>query len=292
MNNLQSTPDAYFPNLGWVFQNINRVAFSVFGIEIYWYGIFICIGVMLGIVLLLHNTKGENQDLYIDFAFWGIISGIIGARSYYLIFNDGSLRDFFGFRNGGLAIYGGIIGAVISIVIYAKVKKIKLLKFTDNYAPSLIIGQVLGRLGNFVNREAFGRATKSFFSLMYRADEVSHLKIVDGVGIYRDSAEYPLTIVNDVAYISVHPTFMYEMAWNTAMLIFFMCYRKHKRFDGEISCMYFLFYGIGRFCIESLRTDQLMIGSIPVSMLLSGILIIASLIFYVIMYKRTIKKFN
>ncbi len=274
MDKLQSLPDACFPNLGIVFQNLHRVAFTVFGFEVYWYGVFICLGVISGLSLLVYNAKSTGQDPepYIDFLFYGLISGIIGARLYYIIFFDKSLKNFFAFREGGLAIYGGILGAFIAVCVYTKIKKIPFLRYIDTYAPPLMMGQVVGRLGNFVNREAFGKAYDGLFALMYRADGVNHLKINGDVGIYRGASEYPLTFVEDVAYISVHPTFLYELSWNLMTIIIMLLSRKNKKFDGQISCIYLLFYGIGRFFIESLRTDSLMIGSFPVSMIVSAVI--------------------
>lgn len=292
MDKLQSLPDACFPNLGIAFGELDRVAFTVFGFEIYWYGIFICIGVILGLSLVSYNAKstGQSPDPYLDCAFFGIIGGIVGARIYYLIFNEHSLKKFFAFREGGLAIYGGVIGALAVAVVYTRRHKIPPLKFTDTYAPAFLLGQVVGRLGNFVNREAFGKASTGLFSLMYKASDVPFLSISGDTAIYRDHAEYPVTMVGSTAYISVHPTFLYELLWNLCVVIVMMVYRKHKKFEGEITAMYFLFYGIGRFFIESLRTDRLMIGSIPVSMLLSAVMAAVSIVFIIVMRKREKKK--
>ena len=274
MDKLKSLPDACFPNLGIAFQNIDRVAFTIFGFDIYWYGIFICLGVICGLSLVVYNAKstGQDSDPYLDFAFWGIMSGIIGARAYYVIFYDKSLAGFFAFRDGGLAIYGGVIGAFIAVVVYTRIHKLPFLKFIDTYSPALMMGQVIGRIGNFINREAFGKAYNGLFALMYKADEVSHLKIDGNVGIYRGSAQYPLTFVENIAYISVHPTFLYELSWNFMTIILMLLSRKKQKFDGQIACMYLLFYGVGRFFIESLRTDQLMIGNVPVSMIVSALI--------------------
>ncbi len=274
MDKLQSLPDACFPNLGIAVQNMQRVAFTVFGFDVYWYGVFICLGVISGLGLLVYNavSTGQDPNPYIDFLFYGLISGIIGARLYYVIFFDKSIKNFFAFREGGLAIYGGILGAFIAVCVYTKINKIPFLKYIDTYAPPLMMGQVVGRLGNFVNREAFGKAYKGLFALMYKADQVNHLRIKGDVAVYRGAAEYPLTTLQGVAYISVHPTFLYELSWNLMTIIIMLLSRKNKRFEGQIACTYLLFYGIGRFFIESLRTDQLMIGSVPVSMIVSAVI--------------------
>ena len=288
MDKLQSLPDACFPNLGIAVQNMQRVAFTIFGFDVYWYGIFICLGVICGISLLVYNAKstGQSADPYLDFAFWGIISGILGARAYYVIFFNKSLANFFAFRDGGLAIYGGVIGAFIAALVYTQIHKIPFLKFIDTYAPPLMMGQVVGRLGNFVNREAFGKAYDGFFALMYKADQVSHLKINGDIGLYRDISEYPLTYIKGVAYISVHPTFLYELSWNFMTIIIMLLSRKNKKFEGKISCLYLLFYGIGRFFIESLRTDQLMIGKVPVSMIVSAAIAVTGAVLLLIFDRK------
>ncbi len=288
MEKLQTLPDACFPNLGLVFQNLERTAVSLFGFNIYWYGVFICIAVIVGHTLLYHNAKKTNQDpdVYLDFAFWGIISGIIGARTYYLIFNEKSLKNFFAFREGGLAIYGGVIAMIIAVAVYTRIKKLNFLQFTDTYAPPLLLGQAIGRLGNFVNREAFGRSTKSFFALMYKAEEVNNLKISGDTALYLGKTQYPITWIQNTAYISVHPTFLYELSCNLCIVVFMLLYMKHKKFEGEMSALYFICYGSCRFFIESLRTDQLMIGGVPVSMLFSAIMVILSILFIVFMRKR------
>ena len=171
-----------FPNLGIHIDTLDRVAFKLFGFEIYWYGILIGLGALGGILLAVHEAKrtGQDPDTYTDFAFWGIICGVVGARLYYLIFHSGSVIDFFKIREGGLAIYGGIIGGVLSAVIYTKVKKIPFTLFADTAVTSLYVGQIFGRWGNFFNREAFGRFTNSLFALCYRLDTVPGAELTNG----------------------------------------------------------------------------------------------------------------
>lgn len=277
------TPDIYFPHLGINIDHMDRVAFNIFGFDVYKYGAIICIGVILAIIVVSKEAKRTKQDpdIYIDFTFWGILAGVIGARLYYLVFYEGSIKDFFAIRDGGLAIYGGIIAAVIAIIIYTRIKKVPLLLFTDTAAMSLLIGQILGRWGNLVNREAFGRATECVFALAYKAEQVSGLVINGNNGIYEGSATYPLHTLNNVKYIWVHPTFLYESCWNFVLLIIIFIMSRHKKFDGQLTATYFLGYGVGRFFIESLRTDQLKIGGIPVSMLVSALLAGISLTYLV-----------
>ncbi len=268
--------DIYFPHLGLKIESLNRVAINVGGFNIYWYGVFIAIGALLGVMLCLKEAKRTNQsqDLYSDFAFIGIICGICGARIYYLIFHGDSLLDFFKIRDGGLAIYGGVIGGALSAIIYSKIKKVNFFKLADTCIMSVLLGQIFGRWGNFFNREAFGRYTDSLFAMALKAEQVSGLEINGNTAIYQGHAEYPITLFNNISYIQVHPTFLYECVWNICLLSIMFIFRKHKKFDGQLLSMYFIGYGLGRFFIESLRTDQLLIFGVPVSMVVSAILVV------------------
>ncbi len=267
--------DIYFPHLGIKIESLSRIAIKIGGFNIYWYGVFIAIGALLGVSLCLKEAKRTNQsqDLYSDFAFIGIICGICGARIYYLLFHGDSLLDFFKIRDGGLAIYGGVIGGALSAIIYSKIKKVNSFKLADTCIMSVLIGQIFGRWGNFFNREAFGSYTDSLFAMALKAQQVSGLKINGDTAIYQGNAEYPVTIFNNISYIQVHPTFLYECVWNICLFIIMFIFRKHKKFDGQLLAMYFIGYGLGRFFIESLRTDQLLILGIPVSMAVSLILV-------------------
>lgn len=267
--------DIYFPHLGIKIESLSRIAIKIGGFNIYWYGVFIAIGALLGVSLCLKEAKRTNQsqDLYSDFAFIGIICGICGARIYYLLFHGDSLLDFFKIRDGGLAIYGGVIGGALAAIIYSKIKKVNFFKLADTCIMSVLIGQIFGRWGNFFNREAFGGYTDSLFAMALKAQQVSGLKINGDTAIYQGNAEYPVTIFNNISYIQVHPTFLYECVWNICLFIIMFIFRKHKKFDGQLLAMYFIGYGLGRFFIESLRTDQLLILGIPVSMAVSLILV-------------------
>lgn len=267
--------DIYFPHLGIKIESLSRIAIKIGGFNIYWYGVFIAIGALLGVSLCLKEAKRTNQsqDLYSDFAFIGIICGICGARIYYLLFHGDSLLDFFKIRDGGLAIYGGVIGGALTAIIYSKIKKVNFFKLADTCIMSVLIGQIFGRWGNFFNREAFGSYTDSLFAMALKAQQVSGLKINGDTAIYQGNAKYPVTIFNNISYIQVHPTFLYECVWNICLFIIMFIFRKHKKFDGQLLAMYFIGYGLGRFFIESLRTDQLLILGIPVSMAVSLILV-------------------
>lgn len=282
-----STPDIIFPGLNISINQLNRVAFTIFGFDIYWYGLLICIGALLGIAFATKYAKsiGISSDFVIDYAVFVILFGIVGARIYYLIFHGDSLADFFSIREGGLAIYGGIIAGTLFTIYYTRKNRVPFLKFGDVAVQGVIIGQIIGRYGNFVNREAFGGPASGFTRLLYKATEVSGLIIKDNIGIYNNT-HYPLEFINNTAYISVHPTFLYESVWNLLVLIFIICFRKHKKFNGQIACIYFILYGFGRFLIEAMRTDQLMIMNIPVSMLLSAIIVLFWLIFMLYKLKK------
>ena len=273
--------DIYFPHLGISIDSLSRVAFKIGSFNIYWYGIFIALGALLGIILCLNEAKrtGQSQDIYSDFAFIAIICGICGARIYYLIFHGDSILDFFKFRDGGLAIYGGVIGGILAALVYCKIKNINFFKLADTCVMSVLIGQIFGRWGNFFNTEAFGRYTDSLFAMALRADQVDGLKITGDTALYQGHAEYPVTVFDGINYIQVHPTFLYECLWNICLFIILFYFRKHKKFEGQLMAMYFIGYGFGRFLIESLRTDQLLILGIPVSMLVSAFLVVIGIVF-------------
>jgi phosphatidylglycerol:prolipoprotein diacylglycerol transferase len=275
------TPEIWFPNLGIKIQHLDRVALSVFGIEIYWYAIIIVSGMILAFMLAQHEAKrtGQDPDMYWDFGIIAIFISVICARIYYVVFAWDMYKDnlikVFAVREGGLAIYGGVIGGIITGMVFCKIKKIKLGVLADVGGPSLILGQAIGRWGNFINREAFGGYTDSLFALRYKIDQVSNIS---------QSVFDKKILYNGVEYIQVQPTFLYESLWNLAVFAFLMWYKKSKKFDGEVFLLYLLGYSLGRVWIEGLRTDQLIIGTtgIAVSQLLSELLIIVSIVLLVV----------
>lgn len=276
-------PEIWFPNLGIKIQHLSRVAITIFNIDIYWYAIIIVTGILCGLLLAQHEAKRTNQnpDIYWDFTIIAIFVSVICARFYYVIFSWDSYKNnlikIFAIREGGLAIYGGIIGGAITAIIFCKLRNIKLGVLADVAAPSLLLGQIIGRWGNFVNREAFGGYTDSLFALRYKLEQVSNVppSVFDKKILY-----------NGVEYIQVQPTFLYESLWNLIIFILLMLYKRNKKFDGEIFILYLFGYSLGRVWIEGLRTDQLMLGStsIAVSQLLSAILIVITII--LLIYKR------
>ncbi len=275
--------EAWFVHMGLKIKTLDRVAFTFFHIDVYWYGMIIGLGLICGLLFALREAKrtGQEQDLYLDYAFIAIIASIIGARVYYVIFSWDYYQQnplkIFAIREGGLAIYGGVLTAIACAWIYCKVKRIRFFLFADTAILGLIIGQAIGRWGNFVNREAFGGYTDSLLALRYVKDQV--------VSIPASVLDKQI-LVDGVSYIQVHPTFLYESLWNIGLFVALNAYKGRKKFEGEIFFLYLLGYGFGRFFIERLRTDQLLIGhtDIPVSCLLSAILVVTAI--FCIAYKR------
>lgn len=259
-----------FPHLGIALENLKN-SFSVFGIDVAYYGVIIGIGMLTAMLLAFHDAKvsGQKVDDYLDLALFGIIFGIAGARIYYVIFEwdyyKNNLDEIFNLRKGGLAIYGGIITGVIVCVILAKIKKLSLWKMTDTGAIGLITGQMIGRWGNFFNREAYGGDTNSLFAMRININDPNVSVIVQN----------NVTVVND-SYIQVHPTFLYESFWCLCILILLQLFKRKKKFEGEVFLWYITAYAAGRFFIEGLRKDQLLIGNtnIAVSQLLSAVLFV------------------
>ena len=278
-------PEIWFPNLGIEIDHLSRTAFTVFGQDIYWYGIFIGLGVILGVLLALHEAKrtGQNPDTYLDFIIYAMIIAIIGARLYYVIFSwdfySQHPEKIFAIRKGGLAIYGGIIGGVLTAIVYSHLKKKGFWVMADTMAPSLILGQMLGRWGNFFNKEAFGGFTDNLFAMRYQLSQVHASDVTPDI-------LQNLVTVNGVDYIQVHPTFLYESMWSLCVFIILLILQRKKKFDGQVCATYFFGYALGRVWIEGLRTDQLCIGNVPVSQALSAVLIIASVVLYVYCKKK------
>mgnify|MGYP000614120805 FL=1 len=265
-----------FPNLGIYLKNVGK-SIDLFGIEIAYYGIIIGTAILLGFWIAAREAKrtGQNPENYLDMGIIGVIAGIVGARLYYVIFSwdmyKDNLLDIFNLREGGLAIYGGVIAAVISVLVLAKVKHLSAPQIFDTIAMALLNGQMLGRWGNFFNREAFGGYTDSLFAMRLPVDAVRPGDITE---LMRENMQR----IDGVSYIQVHPTFLYESLWCMVLLIILFAYRKHKKYEGELFLMYLFGYGLGRFWIEGLRTDQLLLPGvgIAVSQLLAGAIVVGT----------------
>lgn len=246
-----------FPNLGIYLKNVGK-SIDLFGIEIAYYGIIIGTAILLGFWIAAREAKrtGQNPENYLDMGIIGVIAGIVGARLYYVIFSwdmyKDNLLDIFNLREGGLAIYGGVIAAVISVLVLAKVKHLSAPQIFDTIAMALLNGQMLGRWGNFFNREAFGGYTDSLFAMRLPLDAVRSSDVTEQMRRHIER-------IDGVSYIQVHPTFLYESLWCMVLLIILFAYRKHKKYEGELFLMYLFGYGLGRFWIEGLRTDQLLL---------------------------------
>lgn len=277
-----------FPNLGFTLEHVGN-SIQLFGIEIAYYGIIIGIGMILGVSLIQYLAKksGQNEDMYFDMCLITLVCAVVGARLYYVVFSWEDYKDnfleIFNLRGGGLAIYGGVLAGILTVWIFAKVKKQNFGLLGDTVAPGLLVGQILGRWGNFFNREAFGGYTDNLLAmalprLSVRQDEITeqmmeHVQIIEGI-----------------EFVQVHPTFLYESMWNVGVLLFLLWYGRRKKFHGEIFLLYLAGYGQGRIWIEGLRTDQLLMPGIglPVSQMLSAIL--AAGAFLIIAVKRTKRK--
>lgn len=265
--------DIAFPNLGLYLHDV-PVSFSIFGFQIAFYGLFIGIGVLAGLLTAVQVAKktGQDPDDYWDFAIWAVIFSVIGARIYYVAFSwddyKNDLLSIFKLRSGGLAIYGGVIAAFITLFVWCRIKKRKPLLIGDTAMPGLILGQAIGRWGNFMNREVFGDYYNGLFSMQLP------------IAAVRDPGDITEKIAANIPeganYINVHPTFLYESVWNLLIFAILLLYRKHKKFDGELCLLYLGGYGVGRFLIEGIRTDTLFIPgtTVPVSQVLALVMVI------------------
>ncbi len=253
------------------------------------YGITMALSMLAGLCLAMRVAKktGQNPDEYLNFALIGIVAALLGARIYYVAFTwDYYSRhplEILNFRGGGLALYGSVIAGVLTIVIYARARRLSLPLMLDTASTGMVLGQIIGRWGNFFNREAFGQYSDGLFAMRLpvdavRADEITELM-----------KQHAYT-VNRVTYIQVHPTFLYESLWNVGVLtvLLLVTFSGKKRFHGEIFLLYLLLYSAGRAWIEGLRTDQLRFAhtAIAVSQLLACILVIVSGISLIVLSRR------
>lgn len=238
---------------------MGSVAFEILGLEVRWYGIFIATGVLLGAIIALREAKrvGFDEETLLDLLIWAVPFSLVGARTYYVIFSWDLYKanpiEVLNIRNGGLAIHGAIIASIIVAIIFTRRRKINFWTVADICAPSIILGQAIGRWGNYANQEAHGGPTNMPWGIMIRGEKV-------------------------------HPTFLYESIWNFGVFFFLLWYgRKKQKVKGEVFLLYLSLYSFIRFFIEGLRTDSLMLGQIKVAQLISIVGIIISIFIF---YKR------
>ena len=266
-----------FPNLGWEF-DISR-GFTIFGFPIYWYAIAITLGLALAFVYAMKNAKGYglDSDRMLDVALITIPFAFVGARLYYVLFSEqvawyfADVTRILNVRDGGLGIYGGIIVAFLVGPLVCKIRKVNILSMFDIASMGFLIGQSIGRWGNFFNQEAFGGNTNLPWAM---TGEI----IRSG----QNGSGYDLTL-------PVHPTFLYESLWCAlGFVLLHLWFKKAYRFQGQIFCGYIVWYGVGRFCIESLRTDSLMAGSMRTSQLVAVLAVIGGAILFLILRRRAL----
>ena len=288
-----------FPGLGLSFE-LDRVAFSIGGMNIYWYGVCIAVGMCLALVFAFRHSVefGVDADAMVDVILIGVVMGILCARLYYVALSPyqyHSLKDVLAIRDGGLAIYGGIIGAFLFGGLACKWRKVPVLPMFDLAAMGFLIGQGCGRWGNFFNREAFGDYTNSLFAMAIPTDYYVGKGTLTGMinsGIITSEMANHMQVYDGMQWITVHPTFLYESVWNLILLIVIFIYRKHKKFDGEIFLMYLWGYGLGRVWIEGLRSDSLMLPffNMKVSQMIAAICVLACSVLIVKKRMDTVKK--
>ena len=283
--------DIQFPSLGWNF-HINPTAFTIFGLDIQWYGIIITLGLILAIIYVFPRMKrfGIDSDRAVDAVIGGVIGGIVGARLYYVAmkwedYKKDSIGETFkaviNTRNGGLAIYGGIIGALIVGYIICRIRKVKVLPMLDITLIGFLIGQGIGRWGNFVNQEAFGTNTDSFLGMTGGTIQRTILNQTQLGGDMNLNGNAEMLWEK-----AVHPCFLYESVWCLLGFALLAFWSKRRKYDGQITLMYMAWYGAERFIVEGLRTDSLMIGNIRVSQALSALIFVASVMIQIVMFFR------
>ena len=284
------TADIAFPNLGIYISELPK-GITIGGFTIACYGIIMALSMLAGLWIACWQAKrtGQNKEVYMDFVIYAIIFSLIGARLYYVAFSWDSYKDdlwqIFNTRGGGMALYGSVIGAIVTAIVYCKVKRYNFFLLADTAVGGLVLGQIIGRYGNFFNREAFGEYTDSLLAMRLRVDQVHPANITELMRGHMQTVE-------GVSYIQVHPTFLYESLWNVMVLVLILVFTKRKKFNGEIFILYMVGYAIGRAWIEGLRTDQLQIGrtGIAVSQVLAVAIAVAGIAAWIVVRLRLGKR--
>lgn len=275
-----------FPHLGIFLKHVGK-SINIGNFSIAYYGIVIASAMMIGLLIAQKRAKetGQDPDRYVDLFIYMMIFGIVGARIYYVAFTFDSykdrLLDVFNLRQGGLAIYGGIIGGLLTILVFAKIRHMHVGTMLDTVAMGVCNGQMLGRWGNFFNREAFGEYTDNLFAMQLPVSAVRASEVTETMRANQ-------VIADGITYIQVHPTFLYESLWNAGVLLIVFFTRKRTKFKGELFTRYIGLYALGRLWIEGLRTDQLLIPGthFAVSQGLSGVLAVVCLILTLVLRTR------
>ena len=251
-----------FPNLGITLDYVGKSVY-IFGFEITFFGLAIAIGMLLGLgfVILEARRCGENKDSYLEMLIVSLITGIIGARLFYVLFSwstyKGNIVQILNIRNGGLAFYGGLLGGVIGAALYCMIRRRPFMQMADTVSMGVVIAQIIGRWGDFFNRESFGEYTNSIFAMQLPLSAVRSGEVTTAM---RENLE----TLGGVSYIQVHPVFLYESAWCLLLFLLMMVWKRKKRYHGDVFLRYLAGYSLGRFCFEYLRTDKLMIPGTPV----------------------------
>lgn len=270
-----------FPGLGLEFA-ISRVAFTVFGMEVYWYGLIIATGLLAGFLIAYAKAKkfGIDSDRMTDVILVTTVLAVLCARIYYVVFYPGdydTLGKILNLRDGGLAIYGAVLGAFFFGWLMCRLRRVPVLAMFDLTAIGFLAGQAIGRWGNFTNQEAFGTNTTLPWG-MYSARTEAYLRGVAGELAAQGVVVEPTA--------PVHPTFLYESLWCLLGLVLLLRYSNHRRYDGELALLYVAWYGAERCVVEGLRTDSLMWGSLRVSQVLAGVSCVAALVAWAIGRRR------
>lgn len=288
-----------FPNLGIDLKHIGD-GFMLGNLEIRFYGVIIAVGFIFGYCMIAMEARRTKQDpeLYLDFLLWTVVPSILGARIYYVLFRlhdyiregqsfKATLLGMLNIRGGGLAVYGGVIAGILTLIIFSRKRKVSTMLMLDTCVMGLLTGQILGRWGNFFNREAFGTYTDSLFAMAIPVEWFGGknylVRTVNNGVITQEMIDYVRTF-DGMEYIQVHPTFLYESLWNLGVLLIIFLYRRHKKFDGEMFALYIWGYGLGRVWIEALRTDSLMLpgANFKVSQLLAAACVVGASIYMIV----------
>lgn len=264
----------HFPNLGVHLDRVGQ-SFRLGGVSVSFYGLLLAVGMLIGIYSIVMRAKrsGQDQNQYLSLVLIAGLAAVFGARLFYVVFKPevlgGDFREFFHLRSGGFAFYGALLGGVLAVYVFGRIRKLSFWKMADTVCMGILIMQIIGRWGNFFNRESFGDYTDNLVAMQI---PVSYAR----AGEITSQLKEHITAIEGVEFIQVHPVFLYESLWCVLLLLFLKCYRRHRKFSGELFLVYLGGYSLGRVWLEGLRTDQLLIPGtrIPVCQVIAGALVI------------------